>query len=52
MVYETVRADIKVRLATATDLLLQLPAAQPQGRDKITLHRGVIPTMLLIIDEK
>ncbi|HFE6714964.1 TPA: AAA family ATPase [Salmonella enterica subsp. enterica serovar Newport] len=51
MGYEAVRAGIKVRFTTAADLLLQLSTAQRQGRYKTTLHRGVMASKLLIIDE-
>lgn len=50
MGYEAVRAGIKVRFTTATDLLLQLSTSQRQGH-KTTLNRGVIAPKLLIIDE-
>lgn len=51
MGYEAVRAGIKIRFTTAADLLLQLSTAQQQERYKTTLHRGVMATKLLIIDE-
>lgn len=51
MVYEAVRAGIKVRFTTAADLLLQLSTSQRQGRYKTTLNCRVMAPKLLIIDE-
>jgi len=43
--------NIKVRFISAADLLLQLEAAQRQGRYKQVMQRSVLAPRLLIIDE-
>jgi DNA replication protein DnaC len=49
--YLATQAGIKTRFTSAADLVLQLEAAQRQGRLKEALHRTVAHWRLLIIDE-
>lgn len=49
--YKATQAGIRTRFITAADLMLQLSAAQKQGRLKEFLHRNVTGPRLLIIDE-
>lgn len=49
--YLVTQAGLKTRFLTAADLLLQLEAAQRQGRLKQTMQRSVNAPSLLIIDE-
>jgi DNA replication protein DnaC len=49
--YKATQAGIKTRFISAVDLMLQLAAAQRQGRLKESLRRAVQTPKLLIIDE-
>lgn len=49
--YKATQAGIKTRFISAVDLMLQLAAAQRQGRLKESLRRAVQTPRLLIIDE-
>ena len=49
--YLATLAGFKTRFITAADLLLQLDAAQRQGRLKQTMQRSINAPSLLIIDE-
>lgn len=49
--YRATQAGIKVRFLTAADLMLQLAAAQQQGRLKEYFNRAVLGPKLLIVDE-
>lgn len=49
--YRATQAGIKVRFITAADLMLQLAAAQRQGRLKEYFNRAVLGPKLLIVDE-
>lgn len=49
--YKATQAGIKTRFISAADLMLQLAAAQRQGRLKDYLHRQIQTPKLLIIDE-
>lgn len=49
--YRATQAGIKVRFITAADLMLQLAAAQRQGRLKAYFNRAVLGPRLLIVDE-
>lgn len=49
--YRATQAGIKVRFLTAADLMLQLAAAQRQGRLKEYFNRAVLGPKLLIVDE-
>ncbi|MCG9084135.1 IS21-like element helper ATPase IstB [Laribacter hongkongensis] len=51
MGYRAAQAGIKVRFLTASDLMLQLAAAQQQGRLKEHFNRAVLGPKLLIVDE-
>ena len=49
--YRAVMAGIKVRFITAADLMIQLAAANQQGKLKSYLQRSILAPRLLIIDE-
>jgi len=49
--YRAVQAGIKTRFITAADLMLQLGAAQRQGRLKEYFSRAILGPRLLVIDE-
>ncbi len=49
--YRAVQSGIKTRFITAADLMLQLGAAQRQGRLKAYLNRAILAPKLLVIDE-
>lgn len=49
--YHATQSGMKVRFVTAADLVLQLEAAQRQGRTKEFIRRSVLSPKLLIIDE-
>jgi len=49
--YMATQRNLKVRFMTAADLLLQLEAAQRQGRYQEVLKRSILGPSLLIIDE-
>lgn len=49
--YKATQAGFKVRFISAADLMLQLAAAQRQGRLKEYMHRQILTPKLLIIDE-
>ena len=49
--YLATQKNLKVRFMTAADLMLQLEAAQRQGRYQDVLRRSVLGPSLLIIDE-
>lgn len=49
--YLATQAGLKTRFVTAADLMLQLDAAQRQGRLKPVMQRSVSAPSLLIIDE-
>lgn len=49
--YLATQHNLKVRFISATDLIVQLEAAQRQGRYKEVLKRAVKSPSLLIIDE-
>lgn len=51
LAYRTLIAGIKTRFITAADLMLQLQAAQRQGRLKPYFNRVVMGPRLLVIDE-
>ena len=51
LAYRTLMAGIKTRFITAADLMLQLQAAQRQGRLKPYFNRVVMGPRLLVIDE-
>ena len=48
--YRAVMAGIKVRFITAADLMIQLAAANQQGKLKSYLQRSILAPRLLIID--
>jgi transcriptional regulator with XRE-family HTH domain len=48
---EAMGAGIKVRFITAADLMIQLAAANQQGKLKSYLQRSILAPRLLIIDE-
>ena len=49
--YRAVMAGIKARFITAADLMIQLAAANQQGKLKSYLQRSILAPRLLIIDE-
>lgn len=49
--YLATQRNLKVRFLTAADLLLQLEAAQRQGKYQEVLRRSVLGPSLLIVDE-
>ncbi|MCO8166753.1 IS21-like element helper ATPase IstB [Pseudomonas sp. 21LCFQ02] len=49
--YRAAQSGIKTRFITAADLMLQLGAAQRQGRLKAYLNRAILAPKLLVIDE-
>ena len=49
--YRAVMAGIKVRFITAADLMIQLAAANQQGKLKSYVQRSILAPRLLIIDE-
>lgn len=49
--YRAAQSGIKPRFITAADLMLQLGAAQRQGRLKTYLNRAILAPRLLVIDE-
>lgn len=49
--YRTTQSGIKTRFITAADLMLQLGAAQRQGRLKDYFNRAILGPKLLIVDE-
>lgn len=51
LAYRAVMAGIKTRFVTAADLMLQLTAANRQGRLKAYFNRVVLAPRLLVIDE-
>ena len=51
LAHKALSARIKTRFLSAADLLVQLSAAQSQGRLKEYLGRAVVAPRLLIIDE-
>lgn len=51
LAYRAVQGGIKTRFITAADLMLQLGAAQRQGRLKEYFNRAVLGPRLLVVDE-
>jgi DNA replication protein DnaC len=51
LAYRAVMARIKTRFITAADLMLQLAAANSQGRLKEYFNRAILGPRLLIVDE-
>lgn len=50
--YRAVQSGIKTRFITASDLMLQLGAAQRQGRRKAYLNRAILAPKLLVIGNR
>lgn len=51
LAYRAVMAGIKTRFITAADLMIQLAAANAQGRLKGYLNRAILGPKLLVVDE-